>query len=204
MLGRVLADNGSMMTVAITEKEKDIARKVKEDFSEALHSLVGSIDTVADLRDAVVSQAPTAEDIKDDYKLKFKQYKAVIMESFNKSLVKMKSSLELMAGILDPDMMRLREIIIAEVSELSDGAEAIMDALDESDKDDFIKKIEYVTNQMEKRERSVTEAIESQLFGHIDHNILGRMKISEVRYRIMKRSFMMDDLCTDGVLNGNY
>lgn len=180
--------NETMMTVPISDAEKSIAIKVKDSFGVALNDLLTAVDIVTDLRDAVVSEQPTPDDINKKYKLLFKKYKHDIIEGFNSALIKVKSALELLSEIIDPDMMRLREIIITEVGELSDGAEKIMDTLDESEKDDFIKKIEYIATQMEKRERSVIEVIETQLFGHIDHDILGRMKISDIRIRIMKRA----------------
>ena len=46
-------------------------------------------------------------------------------------------------------MIRLREIIIAEVGELSDGAEAVLELLKEISRDSFTKTLEQITAQIE-------------------------------------------------------
>ena len=102
--------------------------------------------------------------------------------------------MEKLAKISDPDMIRLREIIIAEIGELSDGAEAIIDLLNETDRESFTKTIEQVAGQVEKRQRSIIEVIDSQLFNHIDHDILGKMKISDLQFKIRRRARIVKQL----------
>ena len=96
--------------------------------------------------------------------------------------------LELLDQISDPDMLRLREILGAEIAELSEGCKAVLDLLKETDKKDFTKTLERIAAQLEKRQRSIEDVITSQLYSHLNHDILGRMRISEMRFKIKRRA----------------
>ncbi|KKM70079.1 hypothetical protein LCGC14_1444310, partial [marine sediment metagenome] len=54
--------------------------------------------------------------------------------------------------------------------------------------------IEQVTSQMEKREKSIIDVIDNQLFNHINHDILGKLKISELKFRMRRRARIVKQL----------
>ena len=136
----------------------------------------------------------TKDDLKSKYRGRLLRYKRKIRTVFNEFLSSVKSSLEKIAEISDPDMIRLREIVIAEIGELSDGAEAIIDLLGETDREGFTKTIEQVASQVEKRQKSIIDVIDNQLFNHIDHDILGKMKISDLQFRMRRRARIIKQL----------
>jgi regulator of sigma D len=182
------------MTLVVTDAERAIAKQIKEDFKKILKKLNKAVRSIVDLRDAIVEQRPTKDDLKKKYRGRLLRYRRKIRAVFNEFLSSVKSSLENLAKISDPDMIKLREIIIAEIGELSDGAEAIIELLDETDREGFTKTIEQVTTQIEKRQKSIIEVIDSQLFNHIDHDILGKMKISNMQFRIRRRARIIKQL----------
>jgi hypothetical protein len=182
---------GPRLTVRITPQEKALAKKAKAEFKASLKELKEAVGVILDLRDSIVSQHPSKEELKSKYKGRMLRYKAKIVQSFNVFLLHLQKNLELLGQISDPDMSRLREILVSEVGELSDGVEAILDLLHEAEKDDFTKNLEHIAGQLEKRKISIYDTIESQLFNHIDHDLLGRMRISELRVGIQKRSRLL-------------
>jgi hypothetical protein len=178
---------GPRMTLMVTDNERAVAKQVKEDFRNILQKLDKSVRSITDLRDAMAEERPSKEDLKHKYRGRLLRYRRKIRNIFNEFLSNVKNSLEKLSKISDPDMVRLREIIIAEIGELSDGAEAVMDLLKETDREGFSKTIEQITAQIEKRQKSIIDVIDNQLFNHIDHDILGRMKISNLHFNIQRR-----------------
>jgi regulator of sigma D len=191
-----IADTGPQMVLDVTDEERSIAKEVKNDFKEILRKMDQAIIVILDLRDAVIEERPSREDLKNKYKGRLLRYRRKIKEVFNIFLIELKYGLEKLSKISDPDMIRLREILISEVDELSSGVEAIFDLLNEVDRESFTKTLEQISAQMEKRKKSITDAIDSQLFSHIDQDILGRMKISvkDMRFRIRKRARIIKQL----------
>lgn len=188
------AATGPKMVLVISDEERAIAKELKVDFKKNIKNLDKAVKTIVDLRDAVVNQRPSKEELKDKYTGRLLRYRRKIRDVFNEFLTGVKGSLEKLSGISDPGMIKLREIIIAEIGELSDGAEAIMDILKETDRDGFTKTVEQITSQIEKRQRSIVDVIDNQLYNHIDHDILGKMKISEFQFRIRRRARLVRQL----------
>lgn len=188
------------MTVDVSDAEKMVAREVKRDFNRILKKLSRSIKIILDLRDAIVSQRPSKDDLKTKYKGRMLRYKRKIQTNFNSLLQDVQKSIDKVVEIIDPETIRLREIIIAEFDELSDGVEAIMDALSETERDGFTKRVERVSAQLEKRHRSIIDVIENQLYNHVEHDILGRLKISSIQIRIRRRKRLVMDMIKNGIL----
>lgn len=192
------ADTGPRMNLDITPKERQAANKAKSEFKKILQELENAIKTVTTLRDAVVEERPSKEDLKNKYKGRLLRYRRKIRDAFNVFLQHTKDALEDLQNISDPEMERLREILIAEIDELSDGVEAILDLLDEVEKEGFTKTLEAITAQLEKRYQSISEVIESQLFGHIEQDILGKMKVSDLQFKIRRRARIIRQLLRRG------
>jgi hypothetical protein len=188
------SESGTRMVLNVTDTERTIATKVKSDFKIVLDRIDKAIKIVIDLKNAIVEQHPSKEELKQKYFGRMLRYRNKIRDAFNDFLTLTRSSLERLSGISDPDMIKLREIIIAEIGELSQGAEALMDLLKECDRDEFSKTLEQIVSQMQKRQKSIIDVIDSQLFNHIDHDILGKMKISELQFKIRRRARIIKQL----------
>ena len=185
---------GPKMTLEITERERQVAKNVKKEFKTISRELDEAVKVVLDLRDAIVNQRPTKDDLDKTYRGRLLRYKKKIKEAFNHFLNHTKRTLEAAVEISDPDMVRLREILVAEIGELSDGVEALMDLLGETDRDGFTKTLEQIAAQLEKRQKSIADVIDNQLFNHIEQDILGRMKISEIQNRLRRRARILRQL----------
>jgi len=198
------ADVGPRMNLDITDRERESAKSVKERFSKSLDKLDTAVHTVTDIRDAIVSQRPSKKDLQKKYRGRLLRYRRKIKNSFNDLVIDVKKNLEGLSEISDPEMIRLREIIIAEVGEIADGAEAVMDALKDSERDSFTQTLEQLTAQIEKRQKSIKDVVDNQLANHIEHDILGKMKLSELRFKIKRRARVVRQLVNNEDLNGFY
>ena len=198
------ADVGPRMNLDITDRERESAKSVKERFSKSLDKLDDAVRTVTDIRDAIVSQRPSKKDLQKKYRGRLLRYRRKIKNSFNDLVIDVKKNLEGLSEISDPEMIRLREIIIAEVGEIADGAEAVMDALKDSERDSFTQTLEQLTAQIEKRQKSIKDVVDNQLANHIEHDILGKMKLSELRFKIKRRARVVKQLVNNEDLNGFY
>ena len=182
----------------ITPDEIETAKEVKRDFDGILENLDEALKTITQIRDAIIKQHPSQDELIKKYKGRMIRYKRKIIEKFNIVTKNIGISLEKMQKINDPEMLRLRDVLIAEVSEFCDGAQATMDLLEEPGKKDFTQTLEQLTAQMEKRYQAIQDVIDSQIFGHLDYDILGRMKISQMRFNIKKRSRLINLIIKEG------
>lgn len=188
------ADTGPRMNLAITPQEREVAKAVKAEFKKALHDLEDAMKTIITIREAVVEERPTKEDLKNKYLGRLLRYRGKIKKAFDTFLLHVKKVLEAMNDISDPEMERLQEILISELDELSDGVEAVLQLLTDPDRDGFTKALEGLSAQLEKRQKSIGEVVESQIFGHIEHDILGKMKVSELQFNIRRRARILRQL----------
>lgn len=188
------AATGARMVLEISPQERETAKVIKKEFSAHLKLLDKALKVVVDLRDAIADERPSKDDLKKKYRGKMLRFKRKVQENFNEFLSAVKGSLEKLSEISDPDTIKLREIMIAEIGEMSDGAEALIDLLEETDRDGFTKSLEGLVGQMEKRQKSIVDVIDDQLFNHIDHDILGKMKVSDLRFKIRRRARIIKQL----------
>jgi hypothetical protein len=185
------SDLGPRLTVQISPEEKQLAKNAKIEFKAVLKELKDVIGTILDLRDSINDQHPSKEDLDNKYKGRLLRYKRKIVKSFNIFLKHLQTNMGNLAKINDPDMIRLREILVAEVSELTDGVEKVLDLLDDAGKDNFTQTLQQITAQLEKRQGSINDAIGNQLFNKLDHDLLGVMRIGQLKFNIQKRSRLM-------------
>lgn len=183
-------------TVQVSQQEKQRAEQIKKQFKEVLREMDKAVQTVYDLRDAIVQDRPSKEDLKGKYAGRLLRYKRVIIKAFNSLLEHLKVVLNNFALVIDPEMIKLRGIIVSEFDELSDGVESLLSVLGDVDREGFTKTVERIAQQIQRRQMSIRNTIDDQLFGHLENDILGKMKISSVSLnaRIIKRMRLLRKL----------
>lgn len=182
------AESGPRLTVKISDEEKQIAKQAKAEFKLVLKELKIAVELVTDLRDSIVDQNPSKDELNNVYRGRILRYRKKIVDKFNAFLIHLQSNISLMSNINDPDMYRLREILVAEVGELIDGTEVLLELLHDPIRNNFIQSLEQIVWQIEKRKYSIEDAIANQLFNHLDHDLLGRIRISTLSNRTTERS----------------
>lgn len=182
-----LADLRPRLTLEVTEKEREVAKAAKKEFKDLLKQLDDALRLIFDLKDAVVKERPSQEDLKTKYRGRFLRYRRKVQQEFNEYLLQLKDAVERLKPITDSEMAKLRAIIISEFDAVSDGVEAFLSLLGEAERDGFTQKLERICTQLDKRKTSINEIIDSQFIGHVDSDILGRKKISSIKANIHKR-----------------
>lgn len=184
---KIHADQGPRLTIEVSERERSLAKAAKKEFKEILKDLDDALKIVYDLRDAIVEQHPSKEDLQNTYRGRLLRYRRKITDVFNKLLVRLKKAVQSLNDITDPDMANLKKIMVTEFDELSDGIEGVLVLLNEPAREGFTKELERLCTQLKRRAISISEVIDNRLFNHIDSDILGKLKVSEWRGRIIAR-----------------
>jgi len=185
---KIQADQNPRFTIEVSEQEKEAAKALKKEFKDILKELGDAINVIYDLRDAIVQQRPTKEDLKNTYRGRLLRYRRKISTEFNKLFVRLMGAIKSLETVMDPETANLRKIIVAEFDELSDGVEGVLEILGDVDREGFTKNLERLCTQIQRRKTSIDEIIDNQLFSHLEHDILGKYKISCLKTRIYKRT----------------
>lgn len=188
---QIHADQGPRLTMEVSERERVLAKAAKKEFKDILKDLDNALKVIYDLRDAIVQERPSKEDLQNTYRGRLLRYRRNITEIFNKLLIRFKNAIQSLNDITDPDMANLKKIMVAEFDELSDGVEAVLGLLDDTAKEGFTKELERLCTQMQRRNTSISEIIDNRLLNHIDSDILGKLKVSQCKARIIKRSRLL-------------
>lgn len=191
---KIHADQGPRLTIEVSERERSLAKAAKKEFKEILKDLDDALKIVYDLRDAIVEQHPSKEDLQNTYRGRLLRYRRKITDVFNKLLVRLKKSVQSLNDITDPDMANLKKIMVTEFDELSDGIEGVLVLLNEPAREGFTKELERLCTQLKRRAISISEVIDNRLFNHIDSDILGKLKVSEWRGRIIARTRLLQKI----------
>ena len=190
---KTITSNGPQNNLKITEMELSAAREVKEQTKDVLKKMDTALKSVTDLKDQITKQRPSQKDLVNG-RAKLLRAGRKITVSFNAFALLVKDMIEKLAAISDPDMMRLKEILVAEVEEFAAGVAAVLDLLEEPGREGFTDSLERITAQIEKRSRNIAEVVNSQLLGHINNDILGKLKISELRFSIRRTARILKQL----------
>jgi mevalonate kinase len=197
---KIHADQGPRLTMQVSERERSLAKAAKEEFKGILKDLDSALKIIYDLRDAIVQQRPSKEDLQNVYRGRLLRYRKKITEVFNKLLIRFKNAIQSLGDITDPDMANLKKIMVSEFDELSDGIEGVLTLLDDAGKEGFTKELERLCTQMQRRSTSISEIIDNRLFSHIDSDILGKLKVSELKTRIIKRTRIIQKIAAESNL----
>lgn len=194
----LMKSNATKLRTEITKEERNVAIQVKKSFKSILNDLENAVKVIYKLKTALVKENPNDKKLTKVYKGRLLQYRKNITKVFNPILEDIKKTLEMFDYILDPEIEKLRDVIISEMDEISDIIESFMDLLGEPEKEQFVKKIEYLCSRMENRLNIFMGIVEDQLFGHITHDILGRIKISKLKTNIQKRTRLLNIWINEG------
>lgn len=193
----IRAQQGPQLRLDVSDKEREAAKNVKKGFKTLLKDFDASLSILFDLREALVDGHPSKDDLEGKFRGRFLRYRSKIVKSFNALLEQLKLLLESMGAIMDPEMAKLRNLIMSEFDEASDGVESMLSLLKEPGRKEFTKSIERICTQMQQRRTSIGDVIESQLFNHLEHDILGKLKISSLTTRVMTRTRLLRKLATE-------
>ena len=65
---KIHAEQGPRLTMEVSERERAIAKAAKKEFKEILKALDKALNVIYDLRDAIVKQRPSQEELENKYR----------------------------------------------------------------------------------------------------------------------------------------
>lgn len=78
----------------------------------------------------------------------------------------------------DADMNNIRDLIVESVRDIRNNSKDLISEFSNIENDDFIKNIEDIYEKISKRLEQLDETVSEELFGHIDYNVLGKIRLS--------------------------
>lgn len=178
-------------SVNITEDEKKQAATTRDNFKHLLKFMEDAFEHLYILDNALEGIGDTKNFISLG-KL-FSQYKRKTQKLFNVFIKHLEQALiELNNTISDSEMERIRDVIVSEVREIRDGVLDLLDLLDNPEDKTFIQDFRSTVERVGRRADSLREVITDQLFSHIDHDIMGQIRLGHQAPLSIKRGFLWD------------
>jgi len=171
----------------ISSDERKQAEKVRGEFKKLELLLGGAFESLGRL--AASMQGLQHNDRMIELKSLFIKYKHKVQDLFNEFLDQLQVSLEQMNEMIsDSSTLKIRDTIVGEVRELRDGALEVIALLNRPEDPTFLKEFQEIFVRLSAREKSLREIISDQLTGHIDRDILGKIKLGKSKVRLSKGS----------------
>jgi hypothetical protein len=107
-----------------------------------------------------------------------KKYQFKLKELFNNVIMTLAAALDESSDkIVDTKMSNIRELVIQNMSEVRSLFIDLMGILDNFEDDAFVEKGKDLHEQINKYLEKVQEIVSSELFSHIDFDILGKIRL---------------------------
>lgn len=176
----------ALLSIDINESEQRQAKKVRSEFKKLVANLDGVFKSLGSLNAGLIGLDENPQ--LSDYRYLFLKYRQRVQFLFNRFLDQFEHCLkELEKMVSDRETLKLKNSIIGEVRELRDGVLTLLELLREPGRQEFVKMYRETFLRLDQRQSSLSEIITDSLFGHIDNNILGQIKIGKSKFRLSKR-----------------
>ena len=174
-----------IFVLEISNDERKQAEKVRKEFKKLELLLGGAFDSLGRLVGAM--QGLQHNERMVELKPLFIKYKHKIQDLFNEFLDQLQSSLEDMQTMIsDSETIKIRDTIVGEIREIRDGALELINLLNRPEDANFLKEFQETFVRLRAREKALREILSDQLTGHIDRDILGKIKLGKSRLRLSK------------------
>ncbi len=166
-------------SMEVSQEEKDAATRVRDGFSEFLEHtqefqdffqvFFDSIDQVNESKQLL----PIAAIIK--------RYQLKLRELYNNAVRSLGSALhEYGESFSDTKMDSMRDIVIQNMAESRSRFIDLMHAMDSIEDDKFLEDAKELYADINKYLEKVRDTVADEWFGHIDHDILGKIRLSSL------------------------
>lgn len=161
----------------VSPEEKDAALKVRalfSDFIKAQEALESHLDTFFE-------ELKNTKDTANIQKISplLKRYIHKYRDLFNEYVSKLEVAVQYAAtNFKDSDMNNIRDLIVESVRDIRNNSKDLMVEFNSIDSSDFVEKIQKLYEKINGRIEKLDQTVSEELFGHIDYNILGKIRLS--------------------------
>jgi hypothetical protein len=178
-------------SIDISEDEKSQAANTREEFQVLLEVMDEVVDYLNILNNALEGIQDTSE--LGQFNKLFLRYKRKARRLFNVFIKQLEKALKnVNKTITDTELDRIRDTIVAEVREIRDGAIELFDLLENPEEKTFVQEFRSTVERLIIRSDALKQVITDQLFSHIDHDILGQIRLGFLLKPVIKRSTSWD------------
>lgn len=118
----------------------------------------------------------------------FKKYQLKLRELYNNMIRSMASAIHAYQQIFqDAEMDEMQEIALQNVAESREQFIELMQRMDNFNDDEFITDAKELYEQINKYLDRARETVTDEWFGHIDHDILGKIRLSHQEFPLFIR-----------------
>ena len=164
-------------SMEVTEEEKKAALRVRELFSEFL----GHLDDFQEFFQIFFESIDLVDDSKKLLSIlpEIKRYQIKLRELFNNLIRALGSAIhECSQNFSDTKTGSMQEIVVENMGAARADFIELMQAMDQLDSEDFLENGKELYDQINKYLEKIQETISGEWFGHIDQDILGKIKLS--------------------------
>lgn len=117
-----------------------------------------------------------------------KKYQIKLREMYNNIIRSMAAAIHAYQNIFtDSEMDAMQDIVLQNVAASRDSFIELMQQMDNFDEDDFIEDAKESYEQINKYLEKAQETVTNEWFGHIDHDILGKIRLSNRNFPLFAR-----------------
>jgi len=180
-------------SIDITDNEMAQAAQTRKEFESLIFHMDDAFQHLYKLDSALESLKDSANfSSLADLFVKFRRKTKKLFDVFIKQLESSLFSINKM--ISDSEMVRIKETIVAEIREIRDGVNEILQVLEVPTDPQFIQDYREIVERIGHRANSLEEVITDQLYSHIDHDILGKIRLGSKKPALVIRGEKWDSL----------
>lgn len=161
----------------VSPEEKKAAKEVRALFEEFLKTQENLTSHLTALMDGLNNTKDTSNIQKISPLLK--RYIHKYRDLCNEYIVSLEKAVQYTAGTFkDADMNNIRDLVVESVRDIRNNSKELIAEFSNIENDDFVKKVKDIGEKITKRLEQLEETVSEELFGHIDYNILGKIRLS--------------------------
>lgn len=163
-------------SIEISDEECQQAQATRVAFEDMLEKQEAAFEHLRLLSDSLTGAADSSVFL-SMAKL-FVQYRRKTKKLFNEFITQLEESLKALNETLsDSHMEKIRDTILNEVREIRDGVIEILEYLERPHEKTFIQDFTSTAKRLIERGEALNEIVTDELFGHLDEDILGELRL---------------------------
>lgn len=175
MLPLKLAD--PTFSTKVSPEEKEAAKKVRSLFEDFLKTQ----EALSTHLSVFFEELAETKDTSNMQKISpvLRKYIQKYRDLCNEYITALEQAVQFAAcNFKDTDMNNIRDLIVESVRDIRNNSKELIIAFGNIDGEQFVKTIQEIYEKIKKRLEQLEETISEELFGHIDYNILGKIRLS--------------------------
>ena len=166
-----------LFNIKVSPEEKQAAREIRSLFNNFLKTQ----KSLSNFLSTFFSELEKTADTSNIQKISpaLKEYIHAYRDLCNNFIKDLETAVQYMAtNFSDADMINHRDLIVESVRDIRDNSIELISTFNKIDDPNFVTNIKDIYQNIQARLDKLEVIINEELFGHIDYNILGKIRLS--------------------------